>query len=44
MFRLIKALLILAIVAFAGLVGFAYLADMAPPQSEVVQPVELNVQ
>ena len=41
--RLIKAVFVLAIFGFAGLVGYAYLADLAPETSEVKVPVTLNV-
>lgn len=41
--RIIKALLVLAIVGFLGLVGYAYLGDMTPPETPVTQPVTLNV-
>jgi hypothetical protein len=42
MARLIKALFLLAILGFLGLVGFAYLGDLGPVPSEVRQPVDLN--
>jgi len=41
--RIIKALLTLAVLGFIGLVGYAYLGDMTPPQTAVTQPVTLNV-
>jgi hypothetical protein len=41
--RIIKALLTLAVLGFIGLVGYAYLGDMTPPQTTVTQPVTLNV-
>ena len=41
--RLIKAVLVLAIVGFAALSGYAYLADLAPESAEVKVPVTLNV-
>jgi hypothetical protein len=41
--RLIKAVLVLAILGFVGLVGYAYLADLAPQSTEVKVPVILNV-
>ncbi len=40
--RLIKALLLLAILGLAGLTGYAYIADFAPPQAEVRKPVVLD--
>jgi len=43
MFRLIKALLTLCLFAFLGLVAFAYLGDLAPQQSQITQPVSVNV-
>ncbi|KAF0675196.1 hypothetical protein [Profundibacterium mesophilum] len=42
MFRLIKLLLFLAIVGFLALVAYAYLGDLEPDRSEVVQPVTLD--
>ena len=41
--RIIMALLTLAVIGFIGLVGYAYLGDMTPPQTAVTQPVTLNV-
>lgn len=40
--RLIKLVLVLAVLGFAGLTGYAYLADMTPAQEEIRQPVTLN--
>jgi hypothetical protein len=40
--RIIKAVLALAVVAFAALTGYAYLADLSPEQAEVTKPVVLN--
>lgn len=40
--RIIKALLVLAIIAFLGLVAFAYLGNLAPSQVEITQPVTLD--
>jgi hypothetical protein len=40
--RLIKAVLVLVVLGFAGLVGYAYLADLAPDSAEVKVPVTLN--
>lgn len=42
--RLIKAVFVLAVFGFAGLVGYAYLADLAPQSAEVKVPVILNVE
>ncbi|MEH6774799.1 MAG: hypothetical protein V7668_12810, partial [Cereibacter changlensis] len=44
MWRIIKALLVLAVLAFVGLAGYAYLADLTPPQAEVTKPVMLNAE
>ncbi len=43
MWRLIKAVLVLVVIAFLGLIGYAYLGDLSPDQVEVVKPVILNV-
>jgi hypothetical protein len=40
--RLIKAVLVLVVLGFAGLVGYAYLADLSPDSAEVKVPVTLN--
>lgn len=40
--RLIKILLVLIVIGFAALTGYAYLVEMTPPQSEIRQPVMLN--
>ena len=45
--KLIKLLLMIAIIAFIGLVGYAYVgpffgADFSAPQVEVRQPLILN--
>ena len=47
MWRLIKILIYLAILAFAGLVAYAYLgpyfgADFSAPQTETREPVTLD--
>jgi predicted small integral membrane protein len=44
MWRLIKALLVLGVLGFAGLVGYAYVADLAPDSAEVKVPVILNAE
>ncbi len=41
--RILKFLLLLALIAFVGLVGYAYLGNLKPQQSDVTVPVELNV-
>jgi hypothetical protein len=45
--KLIKLLLLIAILAFIGLIGYAYIgpffgADFSAPQTEVRQPLILN--
>lgn len=40
--RIIKVLFVLAILGFAALVGYAYLADLSPDQTEVTKPVVLD--
>jgi hypothetical protein len=40
--RIIKALVVLVILGFIGLTGYAYLADLTPSQGEVKKPVVLN--
>jgi len=40
--RLLKAVLVLGLLGFAGLSGYAYLADFTPVQTEVTKPVTLN--
>jgi len=42
MVRLIKVVLVLVILGFAGLTGYAYLADLAPEPRAMTQPVTLN--
>lgn len=43
MARLFKALLVLIVIAFLGVVGYAYLGNMTPEQVDVRQPVELQL-
>jgi hypothetical protein len=43
MARLLKALLLFVFIAFVGLVGYAYLGDLAPRQTDVREPVQLDV-
>jgi hypothetical protein len=40
--RIIKGLLVLALLGFVALTGFAYVADLNPEQGEVKVPVTLN--
>ncbi|WP_264473548.1 hypothetical protein [Rhodobacter sp. Har01] len=40
--RIFKALVLLAIIGFVGLTGFAYLGDLSPDQQEVKKPVVLD--
>lgn len=42
--RLIKLAGLVVVLGFAGLVGYAYLADMTPVRQQVKQPVVLNAQ
>ncbi|WP_281260097.1 hypothetical protein [Oceaniglobus roseus] len=39
---MLKLLLFLGIVGFIALTGYAYLGDLAPEQSEIVEPVTLD--
>ena len=39
---IIKAVLIIAVLIFLGLTGYAYLGDLTPPQTEVAAPVTLD--
>lgn len=40
--RLIKLVVVLAVLGFAGLTGYAYLADLSPVATEVKLPVTLH--
>ena len=40
--RILKAVFMLVGLGFAGLTGYAYLADLSPTQTEVTLPVTLN--
>lgn len=40
--RIIKALVVLVVLGFIGLSGYAYIADLSPAQGEVKVPVTLN--
>ena len=42
--RIIKAVLVLAVLGFVGLTAYAYLADLTPVQTEVKMPVVLDGQ
>lgn len=42
--RIIKAVLVLAVVGFVALVAYAYLGDLSPDQTEVTKPVALDGQ
>lgn len=42
MFRLLKFLFYLLILAALVVVGYAYLGDLSPSRDDVVEPVELN--
>ncbi|WP_277750072.1 hypothetical protein [Falsirhodobacter deserti] len=39
---IVKAVLVLAVLIFIGLAGYAYLGDLTPPQAEVTAPVTLD--
>lgn len=40
--RLIKLVLVLVVLGFIGLSGYAYLGDLSPVQRDVTQPVTLD--
>jgi len=40
--RLIKVAMVLGLLGFVGLTGYAYLADLAPVQRQVTLPVTLH--
>lgn len=42
--RAIKLVVLLVILGFVGLTGYAYLADMTPLRQDIKQPVVLDVQ
>ncbi|AXQ93559.1 MULTISPECIES: hypothetical protein [Cereibacter] len=44
MWRILKVLLVLVVAGLIGLTGYAYLADLSPPQTDVTKPVMLNAQ
>jgi hypothetical protein len=39
----VKGILVLVVLGLAALGGFAYLGDLSPIQTQVVQPVKINV-
>lgn len=41
--RLFKVLLVLLVLGFLALTGYAYLGDLSPERTEVRQPVTLDV-
>ena len=43
MVRILKLIVILAVLGFIALVGFAYLGDLSPEIEEVREPVTLEV-
>lgn len=43
MSRLLKVLLVVAALAAAGLIGFAYLGELEPDREPVTVPVEIDV-
>ncbi len=42
MVRLLKLVVVLVVLAFAGLAGYAYLGNLAPEMQEIRQPVSLD--
>ena len=44
MVRLLKFLLFVLVIGFVGLVGYAYLGNMAPQRNERIEPVTLDAQ
>lgn len=40
--RIIKLLLVLLVLGFLGLIGYAYLGDLEPPQTQVTKPVPVD--
>lgn len=43
MLRIFKALLTLLVIAFLGVVGYAYFGNMKPEPKDVHQPVDLKL-
>ena len=44
MLRIAKLLVILLILGFIGLLGYAYLGDLTPEQKEIRKPVVLDAE
>lgn len=42
MLRLLRVLLLLLIVLAAAVIGYAYIGDLSPEQSDVSEPVDLD--
>lgn len=42
MWRILKAILVLLVLGFIGLVAYAYLADLTPATQRVTMPVVLD--
>lgn len=42
MMRLLKLLFVLAVLLGAAVLGYAYIGDLSPEQSDVSEPVQLN--
>lgn len=42
MMRLLKLLFLLVVVLAAAVLGYAYIGDLSPDQSDVSAPVQLN--
>ncbi|WP_264177056.1 hypothetical protein [Gemmobacter serpentinus] len=40
--RIIKLVLVLVVLGFIGLTGYAYLGDLQPPQAQVTKPVAVD--
>lgn len=41
--RIFKAVLTLLVIAFLGVVGYAYLGDLKPEPKDVRQPIDLTL-
>ncbi len=42
--RILKAVVVLLVIGFAALTGYAYLGNLTPPQTPVTKPVVLNAE